>query len=185
MFKISVKAYKVIFPIWTSCVLIGLLSHDTFIPSDGYKTFSYLAMWGLAIWLAIVSAPHMQAHAKRNNLFFKNVPPETRILISTIGIAYVNGFLFFQFIPLITKPLATSEHTAVYQMKSKEFRPQRAFLACDQYLKLNDSFYFGKLCVTKRFFNQKKSYDMIAHSRDTVRVSGYKNTIGFYVDLYQ
>ena len=126
----------------------------------------------------------MQAHAKKNNLLGKNLPFEARIVISAIGIAYVNGFLFFQFVPLIAKPLATSEYAAVYQIKSKEYRPQRAFLSCDQYFELDGSLYFGKLCVTKTFFDQKKAYDMISHTRDTVKVSGQKNMIGFYVDAY-
>lgn len=177
MFRISEKMYKVIFPAWGIFAIIGAITQATFIPSDGYKTFSYIFIWIFAIWLAVASTPHMEAYAKKNNLIGKNLPSEIRIFLSILVFAHINGLIFFQSIPLVTKHISTSKYSTFYKIRAKEHRPQRAILACDQYLKLDESFYYGKLCVTKTFFDKKKGYD-------SVSVTGDRNIIGFYINEY-
>lgn len=172
MFKISEKTYKLIWLIYMPSIIIGALSETTFIPSYGYTLFSHVFIWILAIWLAIVSAPHMQAYFK------KNISNGIFSLLAIAVFAHLNALFFFQTVPLITQYIDTSDLTTRYAIKSKGTKRERAFLACNQYFQLEDSFYYGKLCVTKEFFDRPN------HHWDEVKVSGQKNVLGFYINEY-
>ncbi len=184
MFKISEKTYKLLWFIYTPAIIIGQFSHITFVPSHGYTLFSYLFIWIFAIWLAIVSTPHMQAYTKKKNLLGKNIPSGIMAFLAIILFAHLNALFFFQTVPLITQHISTSDRTTRHAINNKDTRDARAFLACDQYLKLKNSLYYGKLCVTKEFFDSKKEFDRLNHHWDEVNVSGQKNIIGFYINEY-
>jgi hypothetical protein len=155
LFKISKKTYKLVWIVYPPAIIIGALSQTTFIPSHGYALFSYVFIWLFSIWLAVVSAPHMQAYMKKKNHFGKNISNEIVSLLAIVVFAHLNALFFFKTVPLITQYVNTYDHTVRYAIKKKGTKPARAFLACDQYLQLEDSFYYGKLCVTKEFFDTK------------------------------
>ena len=184
MFKISEKTYKFIWLIYTPLIIIGALSQATFIPSHGYTIFSYVFIWILAIWLAVVSAPHMQTYLKRKINLKKNISNGIFSLLVMAIFAHLNALFFFQTVPLITQHIDTSDLTMRYAIKSKDTKRARAFLACNQYLQIEDSFYYGKLCVTKEFFDSKKNFDRLNHHWNEVKVSGQKNVFGFYIHDY-
>lgn len=105
-------------------------------------------------------------------------------LLAIVVFAHLNALFFFKTVPLITQYIDTSDHTTGYAIKNKDTRRTRAFLACDQYLQLEDSFYYGKLCVTKEFFDSKRDFGRLNHHWDKVKVSGQKNVLGFYINEY-
>lgn len=184
MFKILNKTYKLVWIIYPLAIIIGVLSQATFIPSHGYALFSYVFIWIFAIWLVVVSVPHRQAYMEQINHFGKTISKEIVLLLAIPVFAHLNTLLFFNTVPLITQYIDTSDHTAQYTIKNKGTRPARAFLACDQYLQLEDSFYYGKLCVTKEFFDSKRAFNRLNHYWDDVEVSGQKNVFGFYIHEY-
>jgi len=184
MFKISKKLYKLFYSIYFPVVILGMFSQNTFVPSQGYKTFSYLFVWILAIWITIVSIPYMREKAKKQFLG-KYIPTELLSLMAVIVFAHFNALLLFKSVPLLTKYIATSERIINYPIKYKGVRDTRAFLACDQFLQLEDSGYYGKLCVTKKFYDTKRNFDMINHKWDSVKVFERKNMIGNYIEKYE
>ena len=183
MLKISKKTYKLFYRIYFPIVMLGMFSQDTFVPTQGYKTFSYLFIWILSIWITIISTPYMKEKAKKNFLT-KIIPIELLSLMAVVVFAHFNALFFFKSVPLLTKYIATSERTINYPVKYKGVRDKRAFLACDQFIQLENSNYYGKLCVTKKFYDTKRNFDMLKHKWDTVKVFERKNIIGNYIEQY-
>jgi len=167
MFKISKKAYKLFYSIYVPIVMLGMFS----------KTFSYLFIWILAIWMTIVSMPYMKEKAKKQFLG-KHIPTELLSLMAVIVFAHFNALLLFKSVPLLTKHFNTSERTIKYPIISKGVRDNRAILACDQFLKLNSSSYYGKLCVPKRIF------DALPNKLHSIKVSERRNIIGSYIESH-
>ena len=177
MFKISKNAYILFYAIYIPIVMLGAFSHNTFIPSQGYKIFSYILIWILAIWITIVSIPYMKERAKKQFLG-KYIPTELLSLMAVVVFAHFNALLFFKSVPLVTKHFITSEKIVNYPIVSKGTRNNRAILACDQFLKLDSSFYYGKLCISKRI------YDALPNRLGSIKVSEKRNIFGSYIDSH-
>lgn len=179
MFKISKKAYKFFYSIYIPAVMLGMLSQNTFIPSQGYKTFSSVLIWILAIWITIVSIPYMYMKERAKKQFLvKSIPTELLLLIAVIVFAHFNALLFFKSVPLLTKHFITSERIINYSIIRKGTRDNRAILACDQFLKLDSSSYYGKLCIPK------KIYDVLPNRLHSIKVSEKRNIFGSYIDSH-
>lgn len=177
MFKISKKTYKLFYAIYIPIVMLGMFSQNTFIPSQGYKTFSYLFIWILAIWMIIVSIPYMEEKAKKQSLG-KYIPTELLALMTIVVFAHFNALLFFKSVPLLTKHFSTSERIINYPVLRKGTRNNRAILACDQFLKIDNSSYYGKLCIPKRI------YDVLPNRINSIKVSEKRNIFGSYIDSH-
>lgn len=177
MLKISKNVYKLFYAIYIPIVMLGMFSQNTFIPSQGYKTFSYLFIWILAILITIVSIPYMKEKAKKQ-FVGKYIPTELLSLMAVVVFAHFNALLFFKSVPLLTKHFITSERVINYPIIRKGTRDNRAILACDQFLKLDSSSYYGKLCIPKRI------YDVLPNRLNSIKVSEKRNIFGSYIDSH-
>jgi hypothetical protein len=183
MFEISKKKYQIFVFIYFSSNMIGVFSHNTFIPTEGYRIFSYLFIWIFAIWITIISIPNVKENLKKDFLG-KYVSIEIFSLMSVVVYAHFNALLLFQFVPLITKYIHTSERIMNYPVNDKVTRHKRAFLACDQYIQLDHSFYYGHLCVTKQYYDSKRDHDIFNNEWDSVKVIEKRNILGNYIVSY-
>ena len=63
--KISKKVYILFHSIYATIIMLGMFSHNAFVPTQGYKTFSYLFIWILSILIITVSFPFIKEKVKK------------------------------------------------------------------------------------------------------------------------
>lgn len=176
--EISSKTYKIGSFIYMSILILGLFIPQTFVPSHGYKILSYVLIWSFAIYLALVTGPHLKEYSIKKNLLGKNMRTEVFSLLYIAVFAYLNAFIFFKTIPLVTQYLPTKERSTRYDINYAQKPNDRAVLACSYALKLQSSSFYGKLCVSKDFYFSDKKHS-------SIKVFGKKNYFGFYIKGYK